>query len=130
MTFAHRLRLYGFGFLIGLLILSIILKGKKCSSPHELKMEELKLQHMVFSEKAKCQLNCLGLSEQTFKTELNKCKVNYDLTDIQARPCGKYFVEAIKKQDLKFTVLFEDCDTLSKVVEVNLLDKQQACDCK
>ncbi len=130
MTFAHRLKLYGFGFLIGVLILSIILKGKKCSSPNQLKMEELKLQYMVFSDKAKCQLTCLGLTEQAFKTELNKCRVNYDMTDIQAKPCGKYFVEGIKKQELKFSVLFEDCDTLSKVIELNISNKDQACDCK
>ncbi len=130
MTFAYRLKLYGFGFIIGLFILAIILKGKQCSGPSVLKIQELYTQRIVLSDKAKCQLNCLGMNETSFVQALYKCRVNYDKTEVHATPCGKYFVEGINKDSLGFTAFILDCDSLSKVEELNILKPSVSCDCK
>ena len=129
MKFAQRLKLYGFGFLLGLLILAIILKGKQCDSPADIKLQELANQRMEISALALCKLKCLGIDEKKIKTELlSKARVNYKMSEVQAVPYGKYFVEGTKKSNLGFTVVIRDCDTLSKIDDINLLSK--VCDCK
>ncbi len=127
MTFAHRLKLYAFGFIMGLFILGLILKGKQCSGPNEIKMDELRLQKTEWTEKARCQLSCLGLSDKVFKTELSKCRINYDKSEVRAKPFGIYFIEGRSPQSVGFTAVIEDCDSLSKIKEITVLNK--TCNC-
>ena len=67
MTFNYRIKLYLFGFLLGLLILAIILKGKKCSSVNEMKLIEITDQSIQLSNKAKCQLAYLKINQDSLR---------------------------------------------------------------
>src|SRR5687767_7348245 len=127
MDFKRRVKLYIFGFLMGLLILMIILKGKKCSSVNEIKLEELTAQTVYLSDKAKCQLKCLNISLDSLKTLLPaKFRVNYDRSEVHAIPCGKYFVEPNKPSEFPYTIVINDCDTVSKIEQ---LDLKTTCAC-
>lgn len=127
MTFGYRIKLYVFGFLLGLVILAIILKGKKCSGVAEIKLAELTDQTTWYSEKALCQLKCLNISTDSLdKLLLDKFRVNYDRSEVHAVPCGKYFVEPNKKNEYPFTLTILDCDTVSKIEK---LDLKSDCNC-
>ena len=131
MTFGYRIKLYLFGFLIGLLILAFILKGKSCAGPSDLKLQELTFQNLQVSEKAACKLNCLNLKESEIKTLLNKdFKVNFEKSEPRANPFGKYFLERKKTGSTDFSFVIEDRDTLSVLMEVNLPKNLSTCDCK
>lgn len=121
MDFKRRVKLYIFGFLIGLLILAFILKGKKCSSVNEIKLEELSAQTILLSDKANCQLKCLNISLDSLKKILPvKFRINYDRSEVHAIPCGKYFVEGNKPNEFPFTLVINDCDTVSKIEQFNI----------
>ena len=120
MDFKRRLKLYLFGFLIGLLALMFILKGKKCSNVNEMKLIEITDQSMMLSEKAKCQLKSLNIPQDSLRTFLQaKFRINYDKSEVRAIPCGKLFVEGLKP-DAPFTLVIQDCDTISTIKEFQL----------
>jgi hypothetical protein len=128
-SFGYRLRFYGFGFLIGLLLLAVILRGKKCSGPSELKTEELYSQHIVFDSTVTCQKNCLGLTDANIKATLMKCHVNLDMSEVHAIPYGKYFLQGKSKTEVPYTFVIQDADTISKIIRIDL-PAGTKCDCK
>jgi hypothetical protein len=126
MSFWKRLQLYGVGFIIGLIILIIINKNKKCSSPNEIKIEELANQHIAWNPKLDCRLKCLGLDSAQFKNLINNCRVNYERSDVHAEPYGKYTLESKTKDKVMFTLLIIDKGNLSLIDE---LQESPAADC-
>ena len=128
MTFNYRIKLYLFGFLLGLLILAIILKGKKCSSVNEMKLIEITDQTILLSEKAKCQLAYLKINQDSLRMILqNNYRINYDKSEVRSIPCGKLFIEGNQK-NAPFTLVILDCDTVSKINEFILTEKCAQCD--
>lgn len=127
MDFKRRVKLYVFGFLMGLLILMIILKGKKCSSVQEIKVEQLSSQTIMLSDKAACQLKCLNLNIDSLRRILPaKFHVNYDRSEVHAIPFGKFFIESNKPNEYPFTVVITDSDTISKIQQ---FDMKTTCPC-
>lgn len=128
MTFSYRVKLYLFGFGIGLVILAVILKGKKCSGVNEMKLIEITDQVMMLSDKAKCQLNCVGIASDSLRTFVQgKYRINYDKSEVHTVPCGKYFIEGLKP-DVPFTFVISDCDTISRIEEFVLRTPCASCD--
>lgn len=128
MTFNYRIKLYLFGFLLGLLILAIILKGKKCSSVNEMKLIEITDQTILLSDKAKCQLNFLNIPQDSLRLFLqNNFRINYDKSEVRTIPCGKLFVEGSKK-NAPFSLVIFDCDTVSRIDEFLLSPNCIQCD--
>jgi hypothetical protein len=105
-----------------------ILKGKKCSNVNEMKLIEITDQSMMLSEKAKCQLKSLNIPQDSLRTFLQaKFRINYDKSEVRAIPCGKLFVEGLKP-DAPFTLVIQDCDTISTIKEFQLKVSCPACD--
>ena len=128
MTFSYRIKLYLFGFLIGLLILGIILKGKKCSNVNEMKLIEITDQQIYLSDKASCQLRFLNIEKDSLRMYLqSNFRINYDKSEVRAIPCGKLFVEG-KKNNMPFSAVILDCDTISKIEEFQLVNACPQCD--
>ncbi len=128
MTFNYRIKLYLFGFLLGLLILAIILKGKKCSSVNEMKLIEITDQSIQLSNKAKCQLAYLKINQDSLRLFLqNNFRINYDKSEVRTIPCGKLFIEG-KQKNAPFSLVMLDCDTVSKIDEFILAEKCIQCD--
>lgn len=132
MTFLQRLKFYGIGFGIGLLIVYAMVGNRSCVSSNEMKMQELVFQHFVLSEKAQCKLKCLRYNAALLKIEMRNFEVNYDLTDVHANPCGTYYIQPKKEfaDKYKFNFVINDCDTTSKILDINITDSSINCDCK
>jgi hypothetical protein len=128
-SFAYRLKFYGFGFVIGLFILAVVLRGKKCSGPSGMKTEELYSQYIMFDERAACAKECLKLNDSTIKSVLMKCHVNLDMSDVHAVPYGQYFMEGNNKAEVPYSFVIEDRDTTSAIIRINLPPTQR-CACK
>jgi phage FluMu protein Com len=128
MDFSYRIKLYVFGFLLGLLILGIILKGKKCSSVNEMKLIEITDQQIYLSNKAQCQLNFLSIHKDSLRMYLqSNFRINYDKSEVRAIPCGKLFIEGTKN-NMPFNVVMLDCDTISRIEEFQLATPCPQCD--
>ncbi|MFO0322088.1 MAG: hypothetical protein ACK504_06650 [Bacteroidota bacterium] len=129
MTFWQRLRFFLIGFIPGCIILFLIVNRKGCTSPNELKMKELGFQKIEFSSKAQCKLKCLKQSEETFKLNLNKFEVNYNLSDVHQKPFGIYYLQSIDKKNGLYDIIIADKDSISFVQDIKISRSTIQCAC-
>lgn len=127
----RRLRFYGFGFLLGLLAVSFIYKGKGCKMPSSLKLEELGRQKLEYTQHGECRMKCRNISETEIKEVLKSGKVNYDKSEVHDKPCPSYAVEGKTASGKELRIVIADCDTISRVVTtIDLKMEHDNCDCK
>jgi hypothetical protein len=131
MTFLQRLKYYGIGLSIGLLIVYAMFGTRSCTTTNEMKMQELVFQHFELSERAKCKLKCLRKNEMLLKIELRHFEVNYDLTSVRKEPCGEYFIQPKKEflNEHNYNILMLDCDTITKINDINITTTN-TCNCQ
>jgi hypothetical protein len=133
MTQFDRFKFYGFGFVLGILVLSMVL-NKKCSnsfgflSPKKMKMEELQKQNFKISAYAQCQLNEINMNEAQLKTIFATSKINYDRSDIMAKPYGVYIVEGKMADGKNFTCKVGDNDFISEIIELTVAETAFKCE--
>ena len=126
----RRLRFYGFGFLMGILVVSFVYKGKGCQLPGSRKLEELSFQHLELTKHGECRMNCRGISLDEVKDVLKSGKINYDKSDVHAKPYGKYAVEGTTKDQQHIRLVIADCDSISKLVTaIDLGLVNDTCSC-
>ena len=133
----RRFKLYGFGFLLGILIVSIVYKGKGCQLPNSAKIEELGWQKMEFSQHAACRMECRHITEAEIREILGtgkttgSGKVNYSKSDVHDKPYPTYAIEGLTAGGKSLRIVIADCDTISKVVTtIDLKMENDTCDCK
>ncbi len=121
MTFLGRLKFYGVGFGIGLLMVFAIFGTRTCTTPNEIKMQQLVFQYMDLSEKAKCKLKCLHKNEMLLKIELRHFEINYDLSNVHKEPCGEYYIQPKKEYDslYNYKLIMYDCDTITRINDIS-----------
>lgn len=131
MKFLNRLKLYGIGFGIGLLIVYSMFGTRSCTTPNEMKMQELVFQHFEFSPKAMCKLKYLKKNELLLKVELRHFEVNYDASKVHQEPCGDYFIQIKKgfEAEHPYQLVIHDCDTISKIDDIQILSNN-TCTCQ
>lgn len=127
----RRLKLYGFGFLLGLIVVSFVYKGKGCQMPGSRKLEELSYQKLELTKHGECRMKCRGISEADIKQLLKGGKINYDKSNVHDEPCGTYAVEGKTVTMNNVRVVIADCDTISRVVTaIDLGMENDTCSCK
>jgi len=129
MNFWQRFRFFLVGFIPGCIILFFIINKKGCTSPNELKMQELQFQRLQLGNKALCKLNCLKQTESRFKLNLKKFEVNYSLSEVHKEPYGLYVLEAKKNTPLDYTMTVEDRDSITYIDDITLFNKALTCLC-
>ena len=131
MTFLGRLKFYGVGFGIGLLMVFAIFGQRSCTTPNEIKMQQLVFQYMELSEKAQCKLKCNRKNEMLLKVELRHFEINYDLSDVHKEPCGEYYIQPKKEYDslYNYKLIIYDCDTISRINDISF-SSSTTCTCQ
>ena len=131
MTFLGRLKFYGVGFGIGLLMVFAIFGQRSCTTPNEIKMQQLVFQYMELSDKAQCKLKCNRKNEMLLKVELRHFEINYDLSDVHKEPCGEYYVQPKKEYDslYNYKLIIYDCDTISRINDISF-SSSTTCTCQ
>jgi hypothetical protein len=92
--------------------------------PNARTVKHLRAQELQFSEKAKCQLNCLGLTESSFERIFKDSDLDVDFgaSDVKGQ-CRTYLIEVDDAKFSNFNV--DDCDSLSTILNVEALN----CEC-
>ena len=127
----RRFKLYAFGVLLGILVVSFVYKGKGCQMPGSAKMEELSYQKLEYTKHGACRMECRGITEEELKAVLKSGKINYDKSQVRDKPCGTYAVEGTTADGQRVRIVIADCDTISKVVTaIDLKLENDTCDCK
>ena len=126
----RRLKFYGFGFLMGLLIVSYVYKGKGCQLPGSAKLEELRWQKLEYTKHGACRMKCRNITEAEIKQLLTNGKVNYDKSGVHDKPFPTYAIEGSTTEGQKLRIIIADCDTISRVVTaIDLKMENDTCDC-
>jgi len=133
----RRFKLYGFGFLMGILVVSFVYKGKGCQLPSSAKIEELRWQKTDYTTKANCQMACSKITDTEVKELLGigatkgKGKVNYDESNVHQKPYPTYAIEGITTSGKNLRIVIADIDTVSSVLAtIDLNIKNDSCNCK
>lgn len=116
---------------MGLLIVYALFGTRSCSSPNEIKMQQLVFQYFELSDMAKCKLKCMHKNEALLKMELRHFEINYDLSDVHKEPCGEYYVQPKEEHagDYSYKLLMYDCDTITKIYDINT-NTTLSCTCQ
>src|ERR1035437_7970684 len=93
----RRYRLYGFGLLMGCLLVSIITKGKACQMPGTLKMEKLNSQVLKLTPAAITWITCMGIHLEDMKQLLKQGDVNFGKSEVHASPWPVYAIDSKTK---------------------------------
>ncbi len=126
----RRFKFYGFGFLLGIVLVGVIYKGRGCKMPGSVKLEELSSQTLILTKHAECRMNCRNISLEEIKYLLKFGKINYDKSNVRDKPCGTYAVEGNSQDGQELRVVIADCDTISKIVTaIDLKLENDKCDC-
>jgi len=125
--FWRRFRLYGFGLILGIILVNVITKGKACQSPGTLKMGELNAQVMHCSPKITCQLASLHLQTSDLKLLMKNASVSFTKSDVRGGPFPVYFV----KGDLAdgSSLSLQVMDKADTTLFVQILDKNFGNQC-
>ena len=92
--------------------------------PNARTVKHLRAQELQFSEKAKCQLNCLGLTESSFERVFKDSDLDVDFgaSDVKGQ-CRTYLIEVEEAKFSNFNV--DDCDSITTILNVEALN----CEC-
>lgn len=89
--------------------------------PNARTLKHLRGQSFQFSEKARCQLNCISMTESSFEqiffdTDL---AVDFRASDVGGN-CRRYLIEVAGQEFSKFNV--DDCDSTSTILNIDVTD--------
>lgn len=130
---ARRIRIYLFGVILGCIIVySSLIKDRSKEllgwMPGAKVLTELRAAHISYSEKVKCQLNCLNSDITLVDNILENGDVDFSASDHKSSP-KKYTIEGmLKDQELELVVFLQD--TSLTIDHFNLGSFEENCICK
>lgn len=85
--------------------------------PNARTVKHLRAQELLISDKAQCQLNCLGLTQSSFERIFKDADLDVDFgaSDVDGQ-CRTYLIEVEDERFSTFNV--DDCDSLSTLLSI------------
>lgn len=128
----RRVRLYGFGFLIGLLAVYLMFGGRGCNSltPGMLKLNDL-AQHtkLRYSDTAICQMKCQQIDTNELKEAFTYGKVDSKKSQDFNVPHPLYNFNGLTRNGKNINVICMEFDTITRIIYVHDMAKKDTCRC-
>jgi len=122
MHIAKRFGFYGFGFIIGLLLLFFFLNGKKAGcdyGPDARTLKNIKIKQRVFSAQSLQDLEKNNLDTSAVSSLLRFGDVNFGESNTKLDSCKVYVIEGyVKNANLKMKV--QNCDKTATITSIIL----------
>lgn len=122
MHIAKRFGFYGFGFVIGLLLLFFFLNGKKAGcdyGPDARTLKNIKIKQRVFSKQSLQDLKQNNLDTSAVSSLLRFGDVNFGESNTKLDSCKVYVIEGyVKNANLKMKV--QNCDKTATITSIIL----------
>jgi len=130
MTFAKRLRLFLMGVGFGFLILFIFFRDRELGSwtPESRILTAIDSSVVEISDRANCQLSCLGLNEDSWKQIQSAATVNLSESNTRKKPCPYYHLNATFDAN-EYTLMWEVCEEKEKVRMLSIRQQGVSCNC-
>ena len=120
MHIAKRFGFYGFGFIIGLVLLFFFLNGKKAGcdyGPDARTLKNIKIKQRVFSTQSLQDLKKNNLDTATVSSLLKLGDVNFGESNTKLDSCKVYVIEgSVKKIKLKMSV--QNCEKTATITSI------------
>lgn len=128
----RRVRLYMFGFLIGLLGVYLMFGGRGCNSltPGMLKLNDL-AQHtkLHYSDTATCQMKCQQIDTAEVKEAFTYGKVDSKKSQDFHVKHPLYNFTGQTRNGRNLNVICMEMDTITRVIYVHDMAKKDTCKC-
>ncbi len=121
MPFSRRVTLFIFGILLGsFFIWALLLRGRTFPAwtPEGRVLEQLRASPIKISQKAACQLQFKGLSNDDIVSVLNTADVNFSDSDIRNREIPEYLLEGKGTQGQNLKMKFRSEYLSTRLLEV------------
>lgn len=120
MNIAKRFGFYGFGFIIGLVLLFFFLNGKKAGcdyGPDARTLKNIKIKQRVYSTQSLQDLKKNNLDTATVSSLLKLGDVNFGESNTKLDSCKVYVIEgSVKKIKLKMSV--QNCEKTATITSI------------
>ncbi len=88
-----------------------------------------RVSYIEYTAHGRCRMQCRKISQAEVKEVMQRGKINYNKSDVKAKPCPEYALEGTTSDNQRVRIVFAQCDTKSKVITVIDLNKEWTCDC-
>ncbi len=85
--------------------------------------------YIEYTEHAKCRMQCRKISQAEVEEIMRDGKINYNKSDVKARPCPTYALEGVTSDNQRVRIVFAQCDFKTKVVTTIDLGTDWSCSC-
>ena len=113
MTFIRRLKLFGFGFVLGLILVYFIFGQRRCTGNSVLKIQELNFQTYVYSDSFQYAMLYFNIDSTLFVKHLNWFQVDFKHSQVHAKPFGIYRLIPDSSGSKNFTLTVIDRDSIT-----------------
>ncbi|MDT0685634.1 hypothetical protein [Autumnicola psychrophila] len=120
MNLAHRLGYYGFGLVLGIIILMFFLGGKKAScdySPTARVLKNIRIKERNFSEESLTFFSNNSIDTAVVSSILEKGNVDFGESDTDRETCKIYMVTG-ETDSGKLELEIENCEDIATVLSV------------
>ncbi len=82
-----------------------------------------------YTAHAKCRMQCRHITQAEVEQIMRDGKINYNKSNINARPCPEYALEGTTSDNQRVRIIFAQCDYKTKVVTTIDLGTNWQCEC-
>jgi hypothetical protein len=88
-----------------------------------------RVSYIEYTQHAKCRMQCRKISQAEVEEIMQNGKINYNKSDVNARPCPSYALEGTTQDDQRVRIVFGQCDLKTKVITCIDLGTDWECHC-
>ena len=120
MGMIKRLGFYGFGFLIGLMLLFFFLNGKKAGcdyGPDARTLKNIKIKERLFSTQSLQDLKNNNLDTAAVSSLLKSGDVNFGESNTRLDSCKVYVIQGVVKK-VKLKMKVQNCEKIATITSI------------
>ncbi len=87
------------------------------------------LTPLIYTQHARCRMNCRHISDSEVKEILQKGKINYSKSDLQAKPDPKYALEGVTHDNQHVRIIFAPSKKGMAVITCIDMNEEWKCNC-
>jgi hypothetical protein len=127
----RRIRLYLFGFIIGLIAVYFIFGNRNLKelTPGMLKMDQLAGQNIHYTDTALCQMKCQNINEGEVKDAMTDAKIDSKKSKDFNQHHPMYNFTGSTRNGRKLNIICVEIDSVTKVTMVKDMVKSDTCHC-
>ncbi|MBD99072.1 MAG: hypothetical protein CMO34_04440 [Verrucomicrobia bacterium] len=130
MTFWRRLKLFSIGLGLGVIAVIIFFGNRDFNTwtPQARILTTIDSSAVEISARTICQLNCLNLEKEEWKSIQSTAKVNLTESNTRKKPCPVYQLNSNYKEE-EYTLIWEVCEHDERVNLLSISRSDKKCNC-